>query len=220
MNSNISKINIILIFSIVCITFSCTTLKKRDCIGKSNPSSKRVINKYFDAKLTPIFLTWDDFYIPEMTINYQNGIGVVFKLDVRNNCDKNIEIDWNETYYLSMGQQSGGFLFEGTDFKNTDSYKPPELLIPSYAMTKVIVPNRLLFFNKNWCYSFMKPGENGIYLSVDVDGVKITEKITVDISYISRDAFRENSRDKEKEEIRGQLESLRKELERTKSLME
>jgi len=66
----------------------------------------------------------------------------------------------------------------------------------------------------------MKPGENGIYLSINADGKEVTEKISVNISYVKKGMREKRFGDFAKEDIKTQLERLKKELERTKAVKE
>ena len=147
----------------------------------SIPPSQTVSNEYFDAEISPFisynppiasfFHTFDTSY-------------VIFEFSLKNKCDKDIEIDWNRTLFISQGVTSGGFMFEGIAYLTRNNPKPPDIVFANSSISKQIFPNILVeYYGRNWILSPMSSGENGVYLSVIIDGKEITEKLLVNISY-------------------------------------
>jgi len=135
----------------------------------SEPATATVDNPFFTAQLTPRC----------------GGYGGCnsFSLIIRNKTDKNIEINWNKTLYVSDGQTSGGFMFEGVIYRERNNPKPPDVVFGNGTFSKVIWPNNLVHYSSGryggWENLRMPTGENGAYLSVVVDGKEISERIIV-----------------------------------------
>ena len=105
-----------------------------------------------------------------------------FMLNIENKTDTNLELDWNKTLYVSGRQTSGGFMFEGVVYKDRNNPKPPDVIFGKGSLTKSIWPNNLVHFSSNyggWSNLPMPIGDNGIYLTIIVDGKEMHEKLTV-----------------------------------------
>jgi hypothetical protein len=107
-------------------------------------------------------------------------------LTVKNKTNKNLELNWNKTLYIVNGQTSGGFMFEGVVYKDRNNSKSPDVIFPNGTLSKAIWPNNLVYFSSGqyggWRHESLPPGENGVYLTVIVDGKEISEKITMNLS--------------------------------------
>jgi hypothetical protein len=132
------------------------------------PPTASIDNEYFNANLSPTCKSsgCDSFY-----------------LSIHSKTNKNIEVNWNKTLFISRGQTSGGFMFEGVVYKDRNNPKPPDIVFGKSRFAKSIWPNNLVHFSSGryggWENSPMPPGENGIYLSVIVDGKEINERLTM-----------------------------------------
>ncbi len=139
----------------------------------SVPAQQQVSNEYFNADITPICHT--------ASYGYQE-----FRLSIQNKTDKNIEVNWNKTLYMAGGQTSGGFMFEGVMYINRDNPKPPDIVFAHSSFSKTIWPCHLVHLSSGqyggWFNGPMPEGENGVYLSVTVDGKEVTERLTVNLS--------------------------------------
>jgi len=191
----------------------------------SIPPSQTVSNEYFYAEISPFisynppiasfFHTFDTSY-------------VIFEFSLKNKCDKDIEIDWNRTLYISQGKTSGGFMFEGIAYLTRNNPKPPDIVFANSSILKQIFPNILVEFNgRNWIHSPMSSGENGVYLSVIIDGKEITEKLLVNISYETAEQKKRRQelealkkKAKELEEKMNSLESQKKDMENRRKEIE
>lgn len=110
-----------------------------------------------------------------------------FALTLMNKTDKNLEIDWNKTLFITRGQTSGGFMFEGVVYKDRQNPKPPDIVFPGSTLGKVLWPNNLVNFSggrygTGWEHQSMSPGETGVYLTVVVDGKEMNEKLTTTLT--------------------------------------
>jgi hypothetical protein len=145
----------------------------RPWIWKSDPEVQSVSNDFFDAQITPAWVTYGT---------------KSFRLTIKNKTEKPIELNWNKTLFISGGQTSGGFMYEGIVFAKRDEPKPMDVVFPKVVFKKEIWPNHLVKFDPppygvGWVHWSMDAGVNGVYLTMIVDGKEINEKLTVDLSY-------------------------------------
>jgi hypothetical protein len=109
-----------------------------------------------------------------------------FSLSIRNKTDKTIEVNWNKTLYIRQGQSAGGFMFEGIVYRDRNSPKSPDVVFGKGSFTKIIWPNTLVEFHSGryggWHHESMPNGENGVYLTVNIDGKEMSEKLVTNIS--------------------------------------
>jgi len=137
----------------------------------ASPFVQTSTNDFFEAQLTPLC---------------PNGKGCkFFELTIENKTDKDIELDWNKTLYISNGTTSGGFMFEGVIYKDRNNPKPPDIVFAKGTFCKTILPSNLVRFSSGkyggWTNENMPTGENGIYLTVRVEGKEINEKIIINV---------------------------------------
>jgi hypothetical protein len=144
-------------------------------VWKCQPETQKVQNEAFDAEISP----------------YCTSVGCeAFMLKVTNKSHKNLEINWDKTLYVSKNQTCGGFRFEG-EVKKEQHYKnPADVIRPGESLTKSIWPNNLKYYSAGkyggWLQT-MSSGENGVYLTVGVEGREISEKLTVNLTAINID---------------------------------
>lgn len=171
------------LFALILLS-SCTTIMPT-YVWNFDPIQQKVSNEYFDAEIFPI--------IDDQKFSWQERGYNSFRLSLTNKSDKDIEVDWNKTLFISQGQTSGGFMFEGVVYSTRNNPKPPDVVFAHSSMSKIIYPNALVFYSSNvgsltginyggWNHAYMGSGENGIYLSVIVEGKEIKEKLTVNLS--------------------------------------
>jgi hypothetical protein len=147
---------------------------RQEYVWESQPARQHASNEHFDVELEPIF---------KKSISGFGPMGCQsFNLKLVNKTDKNIEINWNKTLYINKGQTSGDFMFEGIVYKDRNNPKLPDIIFPKVEFNKVIYPNNLISFYRSWYHNNMQQGENGVYLSVVIDGKEINEKLTVNLS--------------------------------------
>jgi len=184
-------------------------------VCNSDPRVQRVSNEYFDAELSPL-------YLPSLLYTLVTAYRA-FQLTLINKSDKDIEIDWNRTLYISQGQTSGGFMFEGIAYLTRNNPKPPDVVFAHSSMSKQIFPNNLVLFNGVWDHSPMISGENGVYLSVIVDGKEITEKLIVSLLYeeipiflpvLEEKKVEEDTLENQNKDFKEQMEDIKMRIER------
>ncbi|MCT7466486.1 hypothetical protein N5T78_07850 [Aliarcobacter cryaerophilus] len=109
-----------------------------------------------------------------------------FILEINNNSKKEIEIDWNKTYFIDKGRTNGTFMFEGIVYKDRNNSKPSDIVFPEGIYSKLIYPNNYVVFNSaggfsDWGHNGFGTGEFGIYLSLKIDNKEVKEKVIVKV---------------------------------------
>jgi hypothetical protein len=152
------------------LTVGCVTTRTRTTV-KVDPPLIKVINEYFDTVVMP---QCDS-----------NGCDA-FTLVITNKTGKNLEVNWNKTLYIMRGQTSGGFMFEGVLYKDRNNQKTPDIVFGNSTFSKKLWPNNLVEYSTGkyggWRNESMPSGENGIYLTVNIDGKEISQKLITNIS--------------------------------------
>jgi hypothetical protein len=134
---------------------------------KSQPNMQQATNEYYVATISPIFI-FDGY----------KG----FALTIHNKSPDNLEVVWANTFHIHNDKKTGGFIFEG--MRSGDRLETPAIISGS-LFSKDIFPVKLAQFSTlamSTVHEPMESGENGVLLSVKVDGKEITEKITLNFS--------------------------------------
>lgn len=155
-----------LFLSLLLIGVGCATKP----VWKSEPNTRQVENEYFYATMSPIF----------MFDGYKG-----FLITILNKSASNIEVLWNKTFYLYNGERNGDFMLEGMRFSDRKKTKPHDIIVSGRLFSMEIFPSRLAELSslaKAWIRDSMKPGENGIHLTVKVGQKEMTEKLTLNFS--------------------------------------
>ena len=127
---------------------------------KSIPQVAKNSNPYFDVSMCS-----ESFW--------------TFNLKVKNKTDKNIEIDWNRTYFIDvLGNTNGRFTFgEENYWEDRNMVPPPTIIFPNTVMEKNLYPVANRYWKRSWQWSYMDLGKNGILLTALVDGKIIEERM-------------------------------------------
>jgi hypothetical protein len=140
-------------------------------VVKAEPTVMQASNEYFDTTAMPRCGSYGC-----------EG----FTLQIKNKTSRDLEVNWNKTLYIARGQTSGGFMFEGVVYKDRSNPKSPDVVFGNGTFSKSIWPNNLVEFSSGkyggWRNENMPSGENGIYLTVNIDGKEITQKLITNIS--------------------------------------
>ncbi len=127
----------------------------------------------------------NDFYSASAKTNCDSAGCQTFDLTVVIKSDKDIKIDWNKTVFVSNGQTSGGFWFEGIVIRDRNMPRPPDVIFASSSYKKTVAPNASmnlsLFPLAHWEVKPMPAGEGGIYLVIDVEGKEVPLRMTTQI---------------------------------------
>lgn len=107
-----------------------------------------------------------------------------FFLNLKNNNNDDVKLDWNNTYYTRGGQTSGTFMFEGVVYSKRNETKSPDVIFSGESLQKAIRPNNLVSYESGeyggWTHDPMPEGKNGVYLTLIVDGEEHSKRFTAD----------------------------------------
>lgn len=131
---------------------------------KSEPDMATVENEQYIVRLIPNFRWAADAFI----------------LSIVNKTDKNIEINWGKTLFISGGQTSGGFMFEGVSYRDRNNPNPADIIFGNSTFTKTIYPITLSAWEKGWDWTIHESileGDYGAYVTLLVDGKEVGERL-------------------------------------------
>jgi hypothetical protein len=133
-------------------------------VWRSNPPLQSYKNRYFSVSTVPIILF--------------DGYGA-FAVKVKNKTKRNIEVDWNRTIFISSAGPNGGFMFQGIPYEKRNGLISPETIPPYGTLRKIVFPNNLIVeSDDSWIHKPMEKGENGLYITVKVNGKNMGVKLT------------------------------------------
>ena len=155
----------------------------KEQIYKSSPSMQSVSTSSFDAKLEPLRAEG---------YNYYNRFRFVFT----NKTNKDLVIDWSDTYYLQNGRKNGLFGWQGLTFEELKGIREePNLTVAGgKTETVVIFPIKLIGWKEEgvrmkattpeagFTNGVIPAGENGMSLAVRQNGKLVREKILVNVT--------------------------------------
>ena len=104
-----------------------------------------------------------------------------FDISIENKSQNDIEIVWDKTYYIEDNRTLGGFMFEGIVYKDRANPKPPDIIFPATRFFKRLYPNNLVYFYQGWYNKYIPEGNNGIYLTMNIKGKEVREKLMLKI---------------------------------------
>ena len=75
-------------------------------------------------------------------------------------------------------------MFEGNVYKDRNNQKPPDIIFSNASLSKEIFPNNLAGFSRvlGWMNGPMPAGENGVYLTLSIEGREVAEKLSLTLS--------------------------------------
>ena len=141
----------------------------------SNPTDQVLTKKDYDIEISP--------YDSMSSIKFHlNGCGGIL-LSITNKTDKDIFLVWDQTLFIDNGQTNGTFMFEGVVYSRRNEKKSNDIIFASNKFQKAIFPNNraVLTPAAGWRNSAMKEGDWGVYLTLQVDGQIVHEKLTYSI---------------------------------------
>jgi len=161
---------------VVCLVFALAA-----CAGvevyTSNPKVRIVSNEYFTAEFEPQLKPGQNFF-------------ATFRFALTNKTNKELQIDWENTYYLINDQRSGRFLWEGVTWDGLKEIRDEPLITvaPGDTFTSVIFPKNLVGRTSamskggvQYTQGALPEGENGILLIVRQNGKVVRKKMVVSI---------------------------------------
>jgi len=157
------KLCICVFISLLFVGLGCASQQ----LWRAEPNMQQASNEYYAATISPIFI-FDGY----------KG----FLLYIHNKSPEDLDVVWENTFYIYNGKKEGGFLLRG--MRSGDKLDTPSIVSGS-MFSKEIFPAKLAEFSTlamSTIYNPMQPGENGILLSVKVGGKEITETLTLNVS--------------------------------------
>lgn len=131
-------------------------------------------NKYFDVNFRGNHLA--------LSTGYNS-----FILTIKNKTNKDIEINWNKTYFIINGQTNGKFMSEGTIYRDRNNVQPLDIVFAKSTFTKELWPNNYVHYlrgaadGQDMDHWGTGNGIQGIYLTVNIDGKEVKEKLLINI---------------------------------------
>lgn len=154
-------------------------------IYTSSPPPKTFGNDLFEVKLEPLKAERYDYY---------NRFRFVFT----NKTDRQLIIDWKDTYYLQNKRNYGRFGWEGLTFEQlNDLQEQPDITVAAgKTVTTDVFPLKLIGWQRGeksvrlkstgpeagFTPGVLTPGENGMSLAVMDNGKLLREQIIVNIT--------------------------------------
>lgn len=157
-----------IIFAIFAIWMLTGCVQKQYSFNKVDTTS--TINKDLEIELTPTGKSYIAGYS-------------AFILNIKNNTNRDMELDWNKTNFIKDGNTSGTFMFEGVVYKDRNAPKANDIIFANSNFSKTIYPNNFVTFDSyGWAHTGTGLGTQGAYLSI-VDGKDtIKQKVLINIS--------------------------------------
>lgn len=130
---------------------------------------------------TPIEKKQFEFELIPTNKSYIAGYSA-FILNIKNNSNKDYEIDWNKTSFIKDGRTMGTFMYEGIVYKDRNAQKANDIIFANSTFSKKIFPNNYVQFDSyGWSHIGTGSGQQGVYLYI-VDGSEtIKQKILLNI---------------------------------------
>jgi phospholipid-binding lipoprotein MlaA len=147
-------------------------------VYSSEPEVQRLSNDYFTAELEPRLKEGQNFF-------------ATFRFVLTNKTNKEMSIDWENTFYLLEGRKNGLFLWEGVTWDSLKETRSQPLVRvgPGETFSEIIFPAAFVGRASaatpggvEYTIGALPEGENGISLVVRQDGEVISEKMIVTIS--------------------------------------
>lgn len=106
-------------------------------------------------------------------------------LQIENNTNKDIKINWNKTYFIDNGSSNGTFMFAGIVYKDRNNAKPDDIVFAQSRFSKRIYPNNYVVFNSgryaSWGHNGFGTGEFGVYLNLNMDNKEFNKKVFIKV---------------------------------------
>jgi hypothetical protein len=186
------KVLFIVLMTVLQVSFA-DSLFAKDIVytysmSKDSEATRTKKNTYFEASITPSWRTgFKAGGFLGLGLKETGGTSGCesFILTLKNISNKDISIVWDKTLFIDNTQTRGTFMFEGIRYIDRDASKPSDLVLAGGTLKKEIHPNILVFYASGqyggWRNELMREGVYGVYLTSEVDGKPITEKLLITI---------------------------------------
>ncbi len=168
------------------IAYGCILLMVGGCAAT-------IVSTIYTSSPEVQILSRPDYDIRFQPVNDGQDFFSLFKLDVTNKTDTDLEIDWNMSKYIQDGKNRGGFISEETQPEDIKNGTIPNALIPRNGrLSIVIAPQQLIAMapmgdrsvkagKSGFSGGVLPDGVNGILLVILQDGYSVKEKLAVTI---------------------------------------
>ena len=161
----------------ICLAFSLTGCAAGQ-VYSSSPAVQKTSNDSFNVELEPQLQEGQNFFTS-------------FRFVLTNKTNKDLHLDWENTFYLFNGRRRGRFLWEGVDWEALKQIRN-QPLVPVAAgdtVTAVVFPKSLTgrapkrtSTDRRYTRGPLPVGENGMFLVVRQNGREMRERIVVTIA--------------------------------------
>jgi len=96
-----------------------------------------------------------------------------------------MEILWDKTFYVHDGMRDGGLLF-GKSACDEAAVPRTSYIPPGGSFEAAVWPEKLAHTSRSpgtCSHSFVKMGQNGIFITARAEGVEMSETVTLDIDF-------------------------------------
>lgn len=149
-------------------------------VKRKVPFSGSSENEFFRVELLPIYQKLNIYIFDKVLPN-------TFILKIINKTEKDLTIDWNNTFYIEDSQTRSTFMFEGIKYSEKNYLKSPDVIFAKSSFTKIIYPVILVNFktsgygqysSSSWVHENIPlAGTTGAYLSLKIDNHTYNTKI-------------------------------------------
>lgn len=180
-----SAMKLFMLTAVVCVASGCGGNHRTPTSSPTQPSTPTYTSSWKSEP--PSQISDNPYFSTQLSADCGTSGCKGFMLVIRNKTNKNLELNWNKTLYITGGQTSGGLMYDGVVYKDRNNPRPPDIVFPNGSLSKFVLPsNRVEFMSASyangWYHNNMPQGENGVFLTMVVDGKEISEKLTVVIS--------------------------------------
>ena len=167
---------------LICVLVCCTSISV-GCASRQTyiPPAEPMVTWGYDSISNPIENKDFKVYIEPVPWYPKTREYRAFSLKVLNKTNKIIEVVWNKTYFLLNGNANGCFMFEGVMYKDRNNPIHNDIVFENTTLTRIILPNNLVTNMPSWLHKEIPLGEVGIYITVKVEEIEISEKASVKI---------------------------------------
>ena len=116
-----------------------------------------------------------------------------FTLRIENKTNDDLNLVWNDTFYLNNGMADGGFMFNGVVYSKRTELKQDLIILPKSIVNIDILPNSKVEYispsvvghsvlHGGWLHTDLGFGEHGAYLKFKGKGIDKRVKLLISVS--------------------------------------
>lgn len=116
-----------------------------------------------------------------------------FTLTVENKTNDDLNLVWNDSFYLNNGMTDGGFMFNGVVYSKRTELKQDLIILPKTTINIDILPNYKVEYispsvvghsvlQGGWLHTDLGTGEHGAYIKFKGRGIDKRVKLLISVS--------------------------------------